>query len=604
MSTKRANVVDRCKCRTGHHVHDGLAGCHSEGTVHACPTDQHTYTHETAGCDHTRDCPPRASLTTHDETTATCTCDKGYSAGPDQTGLQCVADAGSCGADQVGAPPDCTECGRHRVPNAAGTACEECPEGQEEGFSGQCMPVGQCTRLGSYWPSAENGCVRAGLVLANGSCRSTCRSNSADNGWGMCVCDPGYVYTVPTGALFGPTNCVERTTDLCGAAPDPGTCGSGGTWDSGKATCDCGDGTQPSGDGQSCEPCPEDAAGTGGVCETCGVGEVPNGDRTACVECPHGESSTVGTCNPDPCVGIECTGDHTHCSGGSCVCDTDHEDPDDDGHCSPVDPCAGVVCSGDDTRCSFGVCVCNAGYEDSDDDGDCAPVATPCDGICCAGANTECSGGVCVCVAGHHDPDGDGDCAPPAPDDTSCNGIVCGGAYTHCSGGVCVCNAGHENRGGVCRLTACTQRDVDVYAERILKSIPQEPWEEGHVYKCVDGVVTMSHSVSTKQAYDDDEDVCMLTLQVPADAIAMAHSHPYFTSRHRGVDCLDMELDSDFLLQRQNMSNQNFSNADRAQAEAAGLPFYLVVPSRRDVKVYSKTEVRNDSCTWETRTNL
>ena len=149
------------------------------------------------------------------------------------------------------------------MPNAAGTACGECPDGEEEGFPGQCMPVGNCTRLGSYWPHAESGCVRAGLVAANAQCRSTCRANSADNGWGVCVCDPGHVYTVAAGALFGPTNCVRRTDELCGAAPDPGTCEPGGTWNSATANCDCDDGYERSDDGRSCVCADDGAAQTG-----------------------------------------------------------------------------------------------------------------------------------------------------------------------------------------------------------------------------------------------------------------------------------------------------------------------------------------------------
>ena len=170
--------------------------------------------------------------------------------------------SGSCSSDQTGAPPDCTDCGRHRVPDAAGTACGACPEGQEEGFPGQCMPVGNCTRLGSYWPDAESGCVRAGRVAANAQCMSTCRAKSADNGWGICVCDPGYVYTVAAGAIFGPTKCVRRTDELCGAASDPGTC-EPGTWNSGTARCDCGDGFERSDDGRSCECATDDAEQTG-----------------------------------------------------------------------------------------------------------------------------------------------------------------------------------------------------------------------------------------------------------------------------------------------------------------------------------------------------
>ena len=172
--------------------------------------------------------------------------------------------SGSCSSDQAGAPPDCTDCGRHSVPNAAGTACEACPGGQAEGFPGLCMPVGNCTRLGSYWPGAERFCVAGGLVLTNAKCpRSTCPGNSADNGWGICVCDPGYVYTLRAGALSGPVDCVGRTSELCGAAPDPGTCEPGGSWNSGTQRCDCDDGYQRSDDGRSCVCATDDAEQTG-----------------------------------------------------------------------------------------------------------------------------------------------------------------------------------------------------------------------------------------------------------------------------------------------------------------------------------------------------
>ena len=331
----------QCSCIAGHHAHDALA-CHSDDTVHACPRDQHKHIHETCGCGDDHDCPPHASLTTHDATTATCACDDGYTDDPDVDGLQCEADdlcatvscptgascragscycdacfdetradgvlvacaartcgvnetcsvgadecqciadhhahdtlachdadtdhGGSCGPDQAGTPPDCTDCGRHSVPNAAGTACEACPSGQAEGFPGLCMPVGNCTRLGSYWPGAERFCVAAGLVLTNAKCpRSTCPGNSADNGWGICVCDPGYVYTLRAGALSGPVDCVGRTSELCGAAPDPGTCEPGGSWNSGTQRCDCDDGYQRSDDGRSCECATDDEEQTGYV---------------------------------------------------------------------------------------------------------------------------------------------------------------------------------------------------------------------------------------------------------------------------------------------------------------------------------------------------
>ena len=81
--------------------------------------------------------------------------------------------------------------------------------------------------------------------------RNTCPDNSTDNGGGVCDCDPGYVYTVPTGALYGPWRCTERTVALCGAAPDPG-CGDGSTWNSGTAKCVCDDGYERSDDGGAC----------------------------------------------------------------------------------------------------------------------------------------------------------------------------------------------------------------------------------------------------------------------------------------------------------------------------------------------------------------
>ena len=145
------------------------------------------------------------------------------------------------------------------MPNSAGTACEVCPTGQTETTPGSCSESGtaggdgHCTRRGAYFPGDETHCVAAGRVLTNGQCpRTSCPDSSADNGGGVCDCDPGYVYTVATGALYGSWRCTERTAALCGAVADPGTCGDGGTWNSGTATCDCGEGYEQSDDQRSC----------------------------------------------------------------------------------------------------------------------------------------------------------------------------------------------------------------------------------------------------------------------------------------------------------------------------------------------------------------
>ena len=179
----------------------------------------------------------------------------------------------SCGIDEVGTPPNCTPCSVAEVPNSAGTACEACPTGQTETTRGTCSESGtagghgHCTSRGAYFPGDESGCVAAGRVLSNGQCpRTRCPANSTDNGGGVCDCDPGYVYTVATGSHYGPASCTARTAARCSAVADPGTCGNGGTWNSGTATCDCADGYEQSGNGQACV-CAERLADAGSPAE-------------------------------------------------------------------------------------------------------------------------------------------------------------------------------------------------------------------------------------------------------------------------------------------------------------------------------------------------
>ena len=233
-----------------------------------CPADA-TGTHPDCTCTGagevydraTNSCGPPAAACPSDATGThpDCTC---TDAGEvyDSTDNTCEAPAPrSCGTDEIGTPPNCTPCGAGEVLNDAGTACEACPTGQTEATAGRCDTGGtaggrgHCTRRGLYYPGDETGCVAGGFVLTNGQCpRYRCPDNSTDNGAGVCDCDPGYVYTVPVGAFYGPANCTARTAALCGAVADPGTCGAGGTWNSGAATCDCGEGYERSGDGQSC----------------------------------------------------------------------------------------------------------------------------------------------------------------------------------------------------------------------------------------------------------------------------------------------------------------------------------------------------------------
>ena len=141
--------------------------------------------------------------------------------------------------------------------------------GSSGGSGGTEGGEGHCTAQGNHYPGDEVYCSPIGRVLTNGRCEQrACPANSTDNGSGVCVCDPGYVYdnSQPGNhgrTYFYPRTCTARSPTLCGAVADPGTCGSGGTWNSGTATCGCGDGYERSDDGQSCVCAPDDTQSLG-----------------------------------------------------------------------------------------------------------------------------------------------------------------------------------------------------------------------------------------------------------------------------------------------------------------------------------------------------
>ena len=175
-----------------------------------------------------------------------------------------TVDRTSCGRDEIGTPPVCTSCGPGEVPNAMGDACESCPPGQTEATVGQCEAggtvggAGHCTAVGGHQPGDEVVCRQFGNVITNNACEvSSCPANSTENGSGVCVCNPGYVYDNSQPGLHGapysfPRTCTARTAALCGTVADPGTCGPGGIWNSGAAVCDCDNGYDRAADGQSC----------------------------------------------------------------------------------------------------------------------------------------------------------------------------------------------------------------------------------------------------------------------------------------------------------------------------------------------------------------
>ena len=254
----------RCRCPSGEHRHGG-GNCHVRGPCHhdvcgtgescpggehddcaapRCPDGQHGSPPDNCHDDH--DCGRNASV---NSTHAACEYNPGFEE-PDGDG-HCTAirtpdcpsgqhddtHPGTChddhgctsplvltGRDMCGCPSS--------LPDLCGDVCRaSCPTGQVRrssdctcvGAGGTPGGAGHCTRLGASRRGDQRGCVAAGRVMANAQCpRSSCPTNS-DNDDGLCVCDPGYVFTVPVGALYGPAECVGRTAALCGLASDPGT---------------------------------------------------------------------------------------------------------------------------------------------------------------------------------------------------------------------------------------------------------------------------------------------------------------------------------------------------------------------------------------------
>ena len=146
-------------------------------------------------------------------------------------------------------------------PNATGTACEPCPEG-EAGLGGICNPCPDGTQPNEAGTACE-----------------PCPEGTAGTGG---TCEPCPDGTQP-----------NEAGTACEPCPE-GTAGTGGTCEP------CPDGTQPNEAGTACEPCPEGEAGLGGICNPCPAGTQPNATGTACEPCPDGQYSVNGVCMPCP----------------------------------------------------------------------------------------------------------------------------------------------------------------------------------------------------------------------------------------------------------------------------------------------------------------
>ncbi len=152
-------------------------------------------------------------------------------------------------------------CPSGQTPNAAGTACEPCPEGQYS-VNGICMP-----------------CPDGTQPNATGDACEPCPDGEYGLG-GVCnPCPPG---TQPNSAHTACEPCPEGQYSVNGICMP------------------CPDGTQPNATGDACEPCPDGEYGLGGVCNPCPPGTQPNTNHTACEPCPDGQYSVNGICMPCP----------------------------------------------------------------------------------------------------------------------------------------------------------------------------------------------------------------------------------------------------------------------------------------------------------------
>ena len=94
-------------------------------------------------------------------------------------------------------------------------------------------------------------------VLARAWKRSMTGAYSKPGGWAWLEWPPGGKHYRTPRSLWltwasGKTLDDGRELLLCGAVADPGTCGDGGTWNNGTATCSCGVGYEQSDDERSC----------------------------------------------------------------------------------------------------------------------------------------------------------------------------------------------------------------------------------------------------------------------------------------------------------------------------------------------------------------
>ena len=139
--------------------------------------------------------------------------------------------------------------------------------------------------------------------------------------------------------------------------------------------------------------------------------------------------------------------------------------------------------------------------------------------------------------------------------------------------------------GGSC--ASCATDSADAAARAELTTYEQEAFERSFRMTCSG---TQAHIGGRRSS--EGIDPCRVAIAASDDAIAYGHSHPYFTNYpqlNKWQGCFGEKSWGRGDDVTKNRENRIFSDNDRHFAKnEVGLPFYLITPDRRTVKVYRK----------------
>ena len=232
---------------------------------------------------------------------------------------------------------------------------------------------------------------------------------------------------------------------------------------------ECEDGTTIDTDGNTCIPCSNTQAGTGGICSECPDGSQPNDNNTECISCPLGYAGIGGTCelcpfatqpsqNKTECV--SCPGDQVSSNGICETCEPGSQPNSDNSGC---EPCPDGH-AGNDATCS----VCPDGNQ---------PNITRTECEQCPGSHAGTSG-ICNRCADGNQPNITRTECEPCPDghsgiDGTCN-ICADGNQPNITRTECEqCPDAHAGTSGICN------RCVDGFQPNITRT-ECEPCPDGH----------------------------------------------------------------------------------------------------------------------------